>query len=153
MRSLENRIPPPAVVAVLGFLMAVASKFGAVFSFETSASLILCGVFVLSGVGCVVAGFRALRRSNTTINPLQPDQASSLVVIGIYNTTRNPMYVGFASLLFAWAFFLANYLAFVGPIFFILFTNRFQIIPEERALIVRFGDEYGRYLKHVRRWI
>src|SRR5439155_17459156 len=36
------------------------------------------------------------------------DSTSSLIVSGIYKYTRNPMYVGFALVLFGWAAFLSN---------------------------------------------
>jgi protein-S-isoprenylcysteine O-methyltransferase Ste14 len=41
-----------------------------------------------------VAGATAFRRAHTTIDPHRPEQASSLVVDGIYRVTRNPMYLG-----------------------------------------------------------
>jgi protein-S-isoprenylcysteine O-methyltransferase Ste14 len=31
--------------------------------------------------------------------------------------------------------------------------NRFQILPEERALSAKFGEEYDTYRQSVRRWL
>ena len=36
---------------------------------------------------------------------------------------------------------------------FVLYLNRFQIIPEEKALTARFGPEFAAYCVKVRRWI
>ena len=36
---------------------------------------------------------------------------------------------------------------------FALYLNAFQILPEERALSEKFGEEYREYSRRVRRWI
>lgn len=36
---------------------------------------------------------------------------------------------------------------------FVVYMNRFQIIPEERYMREKFGDAYRRYESEVRRWI
>ena len=41
----------------------------------------------------------------------------------------------------------------VGPLAFVLFITRFQIIPEERVLHEKFGDAYAAYQRQVRRWL
>jgi protein-S-isoprenylcysteine O-methyltransferase Ste14 len=56
-------------------------------------------------------------------------------------------------MLVGWAVCLAAPWALVGPIAFVLFTNRFQIIPEERAMRDKFGQAYEDYQAQVRRWI
>jgi protein-S-isoprenylcysteine O-methyltransferase Ste14 len=89
----------------------------------------------------------------TTINPLKPASASALVTKGIYRLTRNPMYLGLATLLLAWAIYLGNLAALAGVPLFILYMNRFQIAPEERALAARFGAEFAAYRARVRRWL
>lgn len=92
-------------------------------------------------------------RSRTTINPLKPASASALVTGGIYRFTRNPMYLGLATLLLAWATYLGSLAALAGVPLFVLYMNRFQIAPEERALEARFGAEYIAYRRRVRRWL
>ena len=61
---------------------------------------------------------------------------------GIYRLTRNPMYLGLLVILLGWAIFLANVLAFLLLPAFIVYMNRFQIEPEERALASLFGQEF-----------
>jgi protein-S-isoprenylcysteine O-methyltransferase Ste14 len=36
---------------------------------------------------------------------------------------------------------------------FVLYLNRFQIVPEERFMQERFGEAYAQYRAEVRRWI
>lgn len=109
--------------------------------------------FVVLGVAIVLAGVIQFRRASTTVNPVKPEDSSSLVVTGVYARTRNPMYLGFALVLAGWAVFLANLLTLVGVIAFVLYIDRFQIVPEERALHTRFGLQFDDYRRRVRRWI
>lgn len=115
--------------------------------------LVAAIAIALAGVGIAIAGVVAFRRARTTVNPLKPEATSSLVISGVYGFTRNPMYVGLALVLLAWAVFLSSALALLGPLVFILYMNRFQIVPEERVLSGMFGDAYSTYQTNVRRWI
>ncbi len=63
------------------------------------------------------------------------------------------MYVGMCFLLLAWAVHLSALLPFAGPVLFALYITRFQIQPEERALIQLFGEQYVQYTARVRRWL
>jgi protein-S-isoprenylcysteine O-methyltransferase Ste14 len=72
---------------------------------------------------------------------------------GIFRYTRNPMYVGFTSLLVGWACYLSVPWLLFEPIAFAIFITRFQIIPEERVMSVKFGQDYTDYRQRVRRWL
>ena len=84
---------------------------------------------------------------------LKASLASSLVIRGVYRYTRNPMYVGLLLTLLAWAVFLANPLAALWVVVYVLYITRFQIIPEERVLASLFAAEYEAYKGRVRRWV
>jgi protein-S-isoprenylcysteine O-methyltransferase Ste14 len=63
------------------------------------------------------------------------------------------MYLGFLILLLGWAMYVSNLVAFLFvPVFFV-YMNRFQIEPEEIALMSRFGQEFVAYASQVRRWL
>ena len=87
------------------------------------------------------------------MNPRTPDKATSLVSGGIYRFSRNPMYLGFLLLLAAWFFYVENWAAAILLPLFVLYMNRFQIAPEERALVAMFGPEFITYTQRVRRWM
>lgn len=153
MQSLETRVPPPAVAVLIAVAMWAASRLAPVLAMPAALRLGAAAAILLLGVAFSAAGILAFRRARTTIDPIKPDRASSLVSSGVYRITRNPMYVGLACVLVAWTVFLASPWALLGPVAFVFYIGRFQIAPEERALAKRFGSEYAHYQARVRRWL
>ncbi len=153
MSALELRIPPPAVALLLalamGFLPDVGVLGPAPLGLRIAAGVILACI----GQAISVAGMLAFRRARTTINPLKPGSASSLVQTGIYRRTRNPMYLGLLLSLGGWAVFLGHALPFLALPIFVAYIARFQIGPEERILAALFGAPYDDYRQRVRRWL
>jgi protein-S-isoprenylcysteine O-methyltransferase Ste14 len=150
---LENRIPPPVVALTTAVAMWAVSFLAPFLSGGGLAQLALA--MLLAGVGLAVAalGVLTFRVHRTTIDPTRPERATNLVVSGIYRYTRNPMYLGFALMLLAWATQLGSAWALAGPLLFVRYIGRFQISPEERALRTKFGSEFDKYSSRVRRWL
>jgi protein-S-isoprenylcysteine O-methyltransferase Ste14 len=151
--SLELKIPPLLVALILGALMWLVAHLTPGLTAALPFGGVVAGAVLLAGVAVVLAGVVAFRRARTTVDPLHPDHASSIVTGGIYGLTRNPMYLGFLFLLAAWAIWLGNLPAALGLPAFVKYMNRFQILPEERFLSSKFGAPYVAYLQQVRRWI
>lgn len=107
----------------------------------------------LTGVAITGSAMLSFWSAHTTANPMKPSSASFLVTSGIYGFTRNPMYLGLLFVLVGGALYLGNALAFLFLPAFILYMNRFQIEPEERALTALFGQAFVAYASRVRRWI
>ena len=145
---------PPAVQlfisALLMWIISIyADNFRFIFKFNNELAL-FC---LIIGGTIIVFGIAAFRKAETTVNPLHPDKASSLVNMGIYQYTRNPMYFGLLLILFSIGFYLQNLASmFVLPIY-VWFISKYQIIPEEEALHKLFGQDYINYQDRVRRWI
>ena len=51
----------------------------------------------------------------------------ALVVSGIFQISRNPMYVGMTFLLLSWTLFLSSPYTFIGAVILVLYINRVQI--------------------------
>lgn len=153
MKSLEAKIPPPAVAAATALAMWGISLLLPLIQTSGALRLGATAVIALAGVGFSAAGVLEFRRARTTLNPTKPEEASTLVSSGVFGITRNPMYVGLLCVLVAWAVFLASVWALVGPVAFVLYIGRFQIAPEERVLAKLFGSEYADYQARVRRWL
>lgn len=150
---LDNRIPPPVVTALIAVGMVAASTVTPAVDIPPVVRFSAMGVVLLVGGVYGARAFAAFARAKTTVNPVNIAAASSLVVSGVYSASRNPMYVGLAALLVALALALSNAWLLLGPAFFVIFTTRFQIIPEERVMLAKFGEPYAAYRRRVRRWL
>lgn len=151
--NLELKIPPAAVMLFFMVLMYFISSVFPSLNIDFMFQMFLSIETAVSGFVLIVAASYVFNEKGTSINPMKPESASSLVTNGIYKFTRNPMYLGIAVILFAWLIFLGNVLNIVNIILFILYMNRYQIIPEERALEKKFGDDYLSYKTKVKRWL
>jgi protein-S-isoprenylcysteine O-methyltransferase Ste14 len=150
---LENKVPPPLVVAILSLLMGGITWLTPPLDIALTLRLAVGIVVIAVGASIVVRGARTFWRAGTTIDPVNIGRVSAFVTSGIFGYTRNPMYVGFTTMLIGWGLILASPWAMLGPVAFVLFTTRFQIIPEERAMQAKFGKEYDEYRARVRRWL
>lgn len=153
MRSLELKIPPPLVALACGVLMWILARATPYVSWPLAGRGIVALAVAALGVCISASGVVTFRRTGTTTNPMRPGNATTLVTAGIYRRTRNPMYLGLSIVLLGWGVYLANALALLILPGFVLYTTRFQILPEERALSALFGAQYQTYQASVRRWL
>lgn len=153
LHPLELRVPPVVVTMVTSFLGLMLAEAFPGLKIESLAQAWLASGFALLGLICSTLGVAGFRRAHTTVNPTTPEAATMLVVSGIYGISRNPMYLGFLFLLLAELTWLGNPIALLVAPAFVLYLNRFQIGPEERALRDRFGVEYVDYASCVGRWL
>lgn len=152
MRALELKVPPVIVVAVIAGLMALTAWLIPMGPWHFTDAKSLAVALVAIGALIAVAGVVAFRQSKTTANPMDPSASSALVSHGIYRFTRNPMYLGFLLALAGWGVQIGNLPALAWLVVYVLYINRYQIIPEERILEDKFGQDFLDYRKHVRRW-
>jgi protein-S-isoprenylcysteine O-methyltransferase Ste14 len=105
---------------------------------------------VLAGTAVVLEAFvRFVRHGGT---PAPPMPTEKLVVTGLYRYVRNPIYLGVLSAIVGQALLLGRgelfwYAAFVAVAF-----HLFVLAYEEPTLRERYGAEYDRYCRAVRRW-
>ena len=150
---LKTKIPPPVYVLIAAGLMWLLHQYAPVGQLVPIAVRPLAWVFVVLGLSLDLTSLVLFFKRRTTPNPIKPANARTLVISGLYRYSRNPMYVGLLFLLIAWGIWLGSVSAvWVIPVFMWVLTQM-QIKPEERALAQKFGADYQRYLKQVRRWI
>jgi protein-S-isoprenylcysteine O-methyltransferase Ste14 len=153
VHTLELKIPPLGLAIVAALLMWLGAAYFPTLSYRFPFQSLVAWVIGLSGVLACALGIIEFNRAKTTVNPTKPESASSLVRTGIYRRTRNPMYLGFLLILVGCAIAMGNVVAFVVLPGFVVYMNRFQIKPEERALTLIFGEDFKAYCLEVRRWI
>ena len=153
MSWLELKIPPLAVAALAAGIIFGIDRLLPQARYAVPFGDVAAVIVALAGMAVGGLGILAFRRARTTVNPLKPGDASSLVSGGIYRITRNPMYLGVLLLLLGWSLYLANAVAWLGAVGFVLYMNRFQIGPEERMMGQLFGEDFRAYRSRIRRWI
>jgi protein-S-isoprenylcysteine O-methyltransferase Ste14 len=105
------------------------------------------------GIGVLLNLFadQALHQAQTTVKPF--DESSSLVTRGVYQISRNPMYLGFALILVGIAVLLTSLSPYLVVVLFIYLIDRVFIQVEEKMLHGKFGDQWEAYSKRIHRWI
>ncbi len=113
---------------------------------------IVSGVMIFApGLAIGLMACRTLIRHGTNINPLRPTTA--LAIEGIFNWTRNPMYVGGTAVMtgIALVFALDWLLVLIVPSVLVL---HFAVVKREEEYLARkFDEEYRRYTTRVPRYL
>jgi protein-S-isoprenylcysteine O-methyltransferase Ste14 len=153
MTFLESKIPPPLVGLFFALLMWWSAPYLPIIAISPTISYLLISILGSIGIFFDLSAAISFRLAKTTVNPLTPNKASSLVTTGVYQFTRNPMYVGRVFFLFAWAIFLSSLWVVIFIAGYMAYIQRFQILPEEQALVRIFKQDFIEYKTLVRRWL
>ena len=136
------------------FLFVISYIVGEYFiaSYPLFSLLNLIGIMGL--IMCLALFFSSLNLFNSyKENPTPQSNTKRIIKTGIFAYCRNPMYLAF--ILFHFFMFLTfENVAYLlsGAGLFIWISN--YVIPvEEKFLIEKFGDEYERYTKSVKKWL
>jgi len=112
----------------------------------------LLGVFLLLVTAVTVLWvFFSFKRHQTAIKP--HNKPTTLVTSGLFQVTRNPIYLSGVVGLVGVGFMYGSLLTFIFPFVFMLVIHLKFIPMEERNLKKAFPKEYPAYMKRVRRWV
>ena len=118
---------------------------------STTGTRIAGWVIVAAGFAFAFGALGELIRAHTSPDPHTP--TTKVVTWGPYRFSRNPIYVGFSSLVIGVPLGLGNYWGIlVLPLMIYLF-QRWIIFREEVYLEKKFQQEYLDYKARVRRWL
>jgi len=150
---MKLKIPPALQFLFFAMIMWGIYKLTAtkhlVFEHQKLVSRLLFFVGIIIGVSAVYS----FKKARTTADPLHPDKASHLVTTGIYNYSRNPMYLAMLFVLIALFIRLGNLYSIVVLPGYVWYMTTYQIKPEEEVLTRLFRNKYLEYCQNVRRWI
>jgi protein-S-isoprenylcysteine O-methyltransferase Ste14 len=147
-------VPPPLLFAA-GFLLGTALRRlapgDALPASLAGPARFAGGALAVAGFALALSGIVTFFRARTTVIPHKA--ASTLVIRGPYRFTRNPMYTGLSALYVGLAFALDRLwpLALLPIVVAVLVAA--VILPEERYLEARFGDDYRAYRGRVPRFL
>lgn len=144
--------PPPLMFAgTLALGVALDAIVGTRPLLPPLPRLYLAAVLFVAAIAIFVWAIGLFRRAGTPAPPWVP--STTLVTHGIYNRTRNPMYVGFTLA------YVAIALGFGGPITLalllplVIILHYGVVLREERYLTGLFGEPYRDYTRRVRRYV
>jgi protein-S-isoprenylcysteine O-methyltransferase Ste14 len=101
----------------------------------------------------IMVGYLAIRSFmavGTAVHPTHP--ASRLVTFGLYNRTRNPMYVAAIIAFGGLALTTGNVFRMLAVPALMLALNHLAILREEAHLAAKFGEEWTAYSAKTPRW-
>jgi protein-S-isoprenylcysteine O-methyltransferase Ste14 len=153
VQCIEKKVPAPVIAAAAGASMKVYARASGTAIDPTMLHMVVGLAIALASGLIALAAVASLVAARTTLNPLNPGNATRLVTGGVFRISRNPLYLSLLLLLVAYAVRLAAPALWLGPIVFVAYVTRFQIHPEERALKENFGEAYQRYRMRTRRWL
>ncbi|HMN28587.1 MAG TPA: isoprenylcysteine carboxylmethyltransferase family protein [Caldilineaceae bacterium] len=143
------------VVFGIPFLISIALQFIAPFSLPSGmlrqVLIPLGSVLILSGLGVILLARREFAAHGQPTDPGHP--TSEVIKTGVFAISRNPLYLGSVLLLLGVGLAF-NLLWTVGMLLLSMILCQYILImPEERYLAAKFGDEYRTYMASVRRWL
>ena len=148
---MKNKIPPPVVTLFFGLCIYSSQEYFPEYNLKFLT--IVSYIFYFAGLSILILAVSLFKKQNTTINPIKIENASFLVTSGIFEYSRNPMYLGMVLILLGLAL-MFNLIG--GTLFTLLFTiyiTKFQIRPEEEVMERLFREDFLRYKQNVRMWL
>lgn len=146
------RISPPALAGLLLLGALVLHLVGGPHNHRFVYPHQLLGMLLVTA-GAALSSYAAALFSGhaTTKNP--HGRPTTLVNEAPYTFTRNPMYLGLATVLLGFAIFFGSPAMLIAPLVFFFMIDR-MLIPEEEMTLERlFGEQYLEYKRRVRRWL
>ncbi|MBX3724626.1 MAG: isoprenylcysteine carboxylmethyltransferase family protein [Xanthomonadales bacterium] len=150
---MHRLLPPPAALFLAGLLAWLLARAFPAWQVVLPGQQGVALALAVAGSSLMLAAALSLLAARTTLNPLHPERASTLIAVGAFALSRNPIYLGDALLLCAWLVWLGQPLGLLALAGFVLWLDRAQIPAEERALAQRFGADWQAYRARVRRWL
>jgi protein-S-isoprenylcysteine O-methyltransferase Ste14 len=110
----------------------------------------LAGLSGIAGLALIIGALSLFRRAGTPPEPWRPTE--TIAETGLYNRTRNPMYLGMAGIHISAAIAFQSVGAFILLLPAMIVIDRAVVRREETYLSRRFGEGYAAYKRRVPRW-
>ena len=105
---------------------------------------------LLLGVSLNLIADAAFKREQTTVKPFE--KSAALVINGVFQISRHPMYLGMVLILLGVAILLGTFTPLIVVVVFGILMELVFMRTEERMLEEQFGATWLAYKKKVRKW-
>jgi len=151
----KNRWMIGEVIFGIPFLLSIVLHFIVPFLITQGIlrkALIPIGVvFIITGLRIIALARREFARFEQPTDPGFP--TNKVIKSGVFSISRNPLYLSAVLVFLGIAFLLNNLWAFITLLISIFLCFYILILPEERYLSKKFGQEYQDYQASVHRWL
>ncbi len=146
-------VPPPLFYVAIFFISILLQRYFPlpISFFDGNIHTYLSVLFFVVGLLVVLPALITFFKTKNTLITFKA--ASSLQTKGVYQLSRNPMYLGLLFLYIGFAMLKGNWWTFILIPLVIFVLSRFVIANEEQYLENAFGNEYLNYKTKVRRWL
>ena len=142
----------PTTYLLVAIILCVAFHYIFPIRFLIPSKWNLTGLIpLLFGIWINLAADKSLKFAETTVKPYEESYA--LVQDGVFRFSRNPMYLGFVSILVGTSLLLKSLSPYFVVFIFAVLIDQVFIKSEERMLKETFGEVWSKYQSHVRKWI
>lgn len=148
----KEHVPLPPLVYLAGILLGLGIDY--LIPIRVIPSVLqqpVGGVLMSLGLVIALLSVATLYRAGTS--PLHERPTTNVVPGGVFNWSRNPIYVGMTLICVGLAFFFDRAWIIAGTVPAVLVIHFIVIAREEAFLEAKFGQAYLDYKRQVRRWI
>jgi protein-S-isoprenylcysteine O-methyltransferase Ste14 len=146
-------IPPPLFYIIIFIVSVLIQKQIPIADslFHTVTLKVVGLFFIIISLFFSARSLRQFIRSKNTLILIKP--ATTLQTTGIYEISRNPMYMGLIIIYLGITCFIGNWWNIILLPLLIVIIQEYVIKHEEKYLHLEFGQQYEEYKKKVRRWL
>jgi len=150
--DIPGVMAPPPLIYLAALLVVVLCREFARLPIAAGRSTRLPGlVLVAAAVSTALWGRRTMMAAGTNIRPNLP--AKAIVTSGPFRFSRNPLYCSLTLLYLGLSTLLNTWWGVVVLVPVLLVMHYGVVRREERYLERKFGEEYRRYRRSVRRYL
>lgn len=146
-----KRLLPPVLLVITWALMVLAHNLVPIGSILPETWSYIGIPITVLGLVISFIGARMFRIKKTNIMTF--DKPDKLITTGLFNWSRNPMYLGFALFALGGAIFMTTISPLIIAGTFCVILDRWYVKFEEAMMHATFGVDYVFYCNRVRRWV
>jgi protein-S-isoprenylcysteine O-methyltransferase Ste14 len=144
--------PLPPIYFLASLVLIAACHFLLPVSYMIHGAWRSIGLLPLAlGIFLNISADRAFKKHCTTVKPFE--ESTALVAEGVFNFSRNPMYLGMVLILAGVALLAGSATSWIPVVIFAVLIDQLFIAPEELMLEEKFGEQFSQYKHGVRRWL